>query len=35
MTDPAAKKLHAVDIESGEVETTVDLPQAPNEIAGV
>ncbi|MFG1999146.1 zinc metallochaperone AztD [Spirillospora sp. NPDC048911] len=32
VTDPAAKKLHAVTIESGKLETTADLPKAPNEI---
>ncbi|MFI0451665.1 zinc metallochaperone AztD [Actinomadura sp. 6N118] len=34
VTDPAAKKLHAVNVESGKVEMTADLPHTPNEITG-
>ncbi|WP_222723002.1 zinc metallochaperone AztD [Actinomadura alba] len=32
VTDPADKKVHAVDIESGKVQVTGQLPQAPNEL---
>ncbi|MDT0344001.1 zinc metallochaperone AztD [Streptomyces litchfieldiae] len=35
VTDPAAKELHAVDLESGEVVNTVSLPEVPNELSGV
>ncbi|MEW2354758.1 zinc metallochaperone AztD [Spirillospora sp. NPDC029432] len=35
VTDPAARKVHAVDIESGKVTLTATLPQAPNELTGV
>ncbi|MFC5753752.1 zinc metallochaperone AztD [Actinomadura rugatobispora] len=34
VTDPAGKKLHAVDIDSGKVTLTAQLPQSPNEITG-
>ncbi|GAA3867014.1 zinc metallochaperone AztD [Streptomyces sedi] len=35
VTDPEANEIHAVDIESGEILTTGELSQAPNEITGV
>ncbi|MDT0443814.1 zinc metallochaperone AztD [Streptomyces johnsoniae] len=35
VTDPEAKELHVLDIESGEVQTTATLPQTPNEVTGV
>ncbi|GAA2058962.1 zinc metallochaperone AztD [Streptomyces cheonanensis] len=35
ITEPATKELHAVDIESGEILTSVTLPQVPNELSGV
>lgn len=35
VTDPAQKKLYAVDIETGEVWLTGDLPQEVNELTGV
>ncbi|GAA2572966.1 zinc metallochaperone AztD [Actinomadura fulvescens] len=34
VTDPSTKRLHAVNIETGKIEATADLPQAPNEITG-
>lgn len=35
VTDPAQKKIYAVDIETGEVWLTGDLPQTVNELTGV
>ncbi|MEW2635450.1 zinc metallochaperone AztD [Streptomyces sp. NPDC048389] len=35
VTDPATKKIHAVDIESGKELASATLPKAPNEISGV
>ncbi|ONI61234.1 hypothetical protein ALI44B_12255 [Leifsonia sp. ALI-44-B] len=35
VTEPASKKIHAVDIESGEILTTATLPEASNELSGV
>ncbi|MFD1829955.1 zinc metallochaperone AztD [Streptomyces desertarenae] len=35
VSDPATRRLHAVDIESGKRLATVDLPKAPNELSGV
>ncbi|MEL7974525.1 zinc metallochaperone AztD [Isoptericola sp. F-RaC21] len=35
VTDPATQSVHAVDVESGEVWTSVRLDVAPNEISGV
>jgi outer membrane protein assembly factor BamB len=35
VTDPATKKIHAVDIETGKKLASGTLPQAPNEISGV
>ncbi|MFD7291495.1 zinc metallochaperone AztD [Streptomyces sp. NPDC059863] len=35
VTDPATKKIHAIDIETGEELASVTLPTAPNEISGV
>jgi hypothetical protein len=34
VTDPAGRKLHAIDIEAGKVTATAPLPQAPNELTG-
>jgi hypothetical protein len=34
VTEPASKELHAVDIEAGEVSSSVTLEQTPNEISG-
>ena len=34
VTEPASKQLHVVDIEAGEVSTSVTLEQTPNEISG-
>lgn len=35
ITDPAAKKLHAVDIATGDITSSDELPGIPNEIAAV
>jgi outer membrane protein assembly factor BamB len=35
VTDPATKKIHAIDIETGKKLASGTLPQAPNEISGV
>ncbi|GAA4906036.1 hypothetical protein HD597_003121 [Nonomuraea thailandensis] len=35
VSDPAGKRLHAVDFPSGEVTGSVSLPQPPNELSGV
>ncbi|MCU4748128.1 zinc metallochaperone AztD [Streptomyces sp. G-5] len=35
VTEPGSKELHAVDIHSGEVLNSVELPQVPNELSGV
>jgi len=35
VTDPAEQNLHAVDLETGEVTTTAELPHVPNEITGI
>lgn len=35
ITDPASQSLHAVDIETGEVWETVELPVVPDELTGV
>jgi hypothetical protein len=35
VTDPAAGELHEVDIEAGEVTSTLALPGTPNELSGV
>lgn len=34
VTDPATRQVHLVDVESGEVTTSVTLDQAPNELSG-
>ncbi|GAA2435818.1 zinc metallochaperone AztD [Actinomadura vinacea] len=34
VTDPAGKKLHAIDIDSGKVTLTAQLPHSPNELTG-
>jgi hypothetical protein len=34
VTEPASKQLHLVDIEAGEVSSSVTLDQTPNEISG-
>ncbi|GAB3618434.1 zinc metallochaperone AztD [Okibacterium endophyticum] len=34
VSDPASKRVHAVDIESGEILKSVDLDEAPNELSG-
>ena len=34
VTDPAAKQVHAIDVESGAKLRTTTLPQPPNEISG-
>ncbi|MTE17682.1 hypothetical protein F0L17_00750 [Streptomyces sp. TRM43335] len=35
VSDPATRRLHAIDIESGEQRASVTLPKAPNELSGV
>lgn len=35
VSDPAAKKLHAIDIESGKRLASATVPKAPNELSGV
>ncbi|MEU5404287.1 zinc metallochaperone AztD [Streptomyces sp. NPDC005963] len=35
VTDPATKKIHAIDIETGKQLASVTLPMAPNELSGV
>lgn len=35
VTDPATKRIHAVDIENGQVTTSAELPHTPDEITGV
>jgi hypothetical protein len=35
ITDPAARKLHAVDIAAGKITSSGELPGTPNEIAAV
>lgn len=35
VTEPAASKIHAVDMKSGKVVKTADLDHAPNELTGV
>lgn len=35
VTEPAASKIHAVDVKSGKVVKTADLDHAPNELTGV
>lgn len=35
VSDPAQKKLHAIDLETGKKTGTAELPSAPNEISGV
>ncbi|MFE4911300.1 zinc metallochaperone AztD [Streptomyces sp. NPDC056652] len=35
VTDPATRKIHAIDIETGRELASVTLPAAPNEISGV
>ncbi|MGW6455424.1 zinc metallochaperone AztD [Streptomyces sp. NPDC055078] len=35
VSDPAAKRIHAIDIESGKRLASVTLPKAPNELSGV
>lgn len=35
VTDPATRQIHAVDLETGEVLVSADLPLAPNEVSGV
>lgn len=35
VTDPATKKIHAIDIETGKKTASGTLPQTPNEISGV
>jgi hypothetical protein len=34
VTDPSAKQVHALDVESGKKLRTTTLPEAPNEISG-
>jgi hypothetical protein len=34
VTDPGAKTLYAIDIESGKVKTKAELPRTPNELTG-
>ncbi|GAB2633102.1 zinc metallochaperone AztD [Prescottella soli] len=35
VTDPATNRIHAVDVEKGEVTATAELPHTPDEITGV
>lgn len=35
VSDPGTKQLHAVDLETGEKQATVTLPEIPNELSGV
>ncbi|RJO73859.1 hypothetical protein D5S18_21670 [Nocardia panacis] len=35
VTDTAAKKVHRVDLNSGAITATAELPQTPNELSGV
>ncbi|MDG9705673.1 zinc metallochaperone AztD [Streptomyces sp. DH37] len=35
VSDPSTRKLHAIDVESGEQLASVTLPEAPNELSGV
>ncbi|MGP5433265.1 zinc metallochaperone AztD [Corynebacterium variabile] len=35
VSDPDTKELHVVDLKSGKVLTSAELPEAPNELAGV
>ncbi|MFC4222332.1 zinc metallochaperone AztD [Lysinibacter cavernae] len=35
VTDPATQSIHAVDLESGDIQTTAELPHVPNELTGV
>jgi hypothetical protein len=35
VSDPSARKLHAIDVESGEQLASATLPKAPNELSGV
>ncbi|GLB67922.1 zinc metallochaperone AztD [Arthrobacter mangrovi] len=35
VTDPAEQKLHAVDLDTGKVASTAELPHVPNEITGI
>ncbi|QCQ92882.1 zinc metallochaperone AztD [Rhodococcus sp. SGAir0479] len=35
VTDPSTDRIHAVDIEKGQVTTTAELPHTPDEITGV
>ncbi|GAA2804445.1 zinc metallochaperone AztD [Saccharopolyspora taberi] len=35
VTDPSKKKIHAIDLASGSIRTTGDLPGVPNELSGV
>ncbi|NJC24423.1 hypothetical protein BJ994_003499 [Arthrobacter pigmenti] len=35
VTEPASKRIHAVDLESGEILRSADLPEVPNELTGV
>ncbi|WP_305093064.1 zinc metallochaperone AztD [Prescottella sp. R16] len=35
VTDPATNRIHAVDVETGEVTASVELPHTPDEITGV
>ncbi|WP_137723002.1 zinc metallochaperone AztD [Prescottella subtropica] len=35
VTDPTTQRIHAVDIETGEVTTSAELPHTPDEITGV
>ncbi|PRC61851.1 hypothetical protein C6A85_06255, partial [Mycobacterium sp. ITM-2017-0098] len=34
VSDPAAKQIHLVDLQSGEVTASGSLEQAPNELSG-
>lgn len=35
VTEPASKRLHLVDLKTGKVSGTVDLPEVPNEITSI
>lgn len=35
VTDPSTNRIHAVDVETGQVTATADLPHTPDEITGV
>ena len=35
VSDPGARKIHAVDLAAGQVAKTADLPAVPNELTGI